>query len=203
MEKYSTISTSSATAEILYDFVIDESQTTRRIFKAIVVENPKDSTATVSGYIIYQRKGIKNTWENTNEIKLSQLKNGEGVKFQFSCSELKSFFEILQRAYAIGNKGVSLGQKEFIIEEANRFIKVPEDRKQFIKLLLEKNYGAEIWEELISSNPDLAAKLSLSKLQFDREKALMEFQTNLAQNQPERYWQRFFENNTWIFLDMD
>lgn len=199
MTQYTTKSTSFATAEIQQDFVIDETQTTRRIFKGIIVENPKDPTATVSGHIIHQRKGTKAEWENVSEIKLNQLKSGEGVKFHFSCSELKKFLEILHEAYLIGNKGVSSGIKNLVIAEENKIIEVPAERKLFIKALLEKNLGIEIWEELRSVNPDLATKFANAKIQTDREKILKEFELSLQENKEESYWQYFFENNQWIF----
>ncbi len=199
MTQYTTKSTSFATAEIVQDFIIDETQTTRRIFKATIVENPKDPSATVSGFIVHQRKGKNQQWDNVNEIKLNQLKSGEGVKFNFSCGELKRFFDDLQQAYTIGNKGVLSGTRNLVVGEAERIIEVPSERKQLIKKLLDKNFGSEIWEEIISSNPDLATKFSLAKIQTDREKSLSEFENSLKVDKNEDYWQRFFENNLWIF----
>lgn len=199
MTQITTKSTSTATAEILQDFIIDETQTTRRIFKATIVDNPKDANASVSGYIIHQRKGKNDLWENVNEIKLNQLKSGEGVKFNFSCSELKRFFDSLEEVYAIGNAGVLLGTKVLVVAEQDKIIEVPAERKQFIKKLLEKDLGKEIWEEIIAANPDLATKFSQAKIQADREKTLAEFESSLIENKDENYWQSFFECNPWIF----
>lgn len=199
MTHITTISTSLYTAEIVEDFIIDETSTTRRIFKATIVKNSKDPTASVNGYIIYQRKNKKDIWEDVKDLKLSELKSGEGVKFIFSCGEIKKLYESLEKSYAIGNKGVKLGTKDLVVEEAHKIIEVPVERKQFIVSLLEKNHAPEIWDELISLDPDLATKLSYSKIQADRKKSLTEFENNLNEDKSESYWQNFFENNQWIF----
>lgn len=199
MAHLTTKSTSQSTAEILQDLIIDETPTTRRIFKATIVDNPKDSSASVNGYIIYQRKSKKDSWEDVRKLNLSQLKAGEGVKFSFSCSELKSFYDVLEQSYAIGNRGIRFGTKELVVEEASKIIEVPAERKQFITTLLQKDYGVEIWNELLSLNPDLATKLSYAKIQADRKKVLVEFEQSLKEEKGEPYWQDFFEKNQWIF----
>ncbi|MDQ3021030.1 MAG: DUF4263 domain-containing protein [Bacteroidota bacterium] len=199
MTHITTKSTSLHTAEIVQDFIIDETLTTRRIFKATIVKNPKDPSACVNGYIIHQRKNKSDVWEDVKELKLSELKSGEGVKFNFSCGEMKNFYESLEKSYAIGNKGIKLGTKDLVVEEAHKIIEVPAERKQFIISLLKKNYAPEIWSELLSMDPDLATKLSYSKIQADRKKSLAEFEKNMNEEKGESYWQNFFEKNQWIF----
>ena len=199
MAQLTTKSTSHYTADILQDFIIAETPTTRRIFKATIVDNPKDLSATVTGYIIYQRKGRTGEWEDVRKLNLSELKSGEGVKFHFSCSEMKSFHDALEQAYAIGNKGISYGTKELVVEEASKIIQIPANRKQVITTLLKKDYGEEVWDELLSIDPDLATKLSYAKIQADRKKSLLEFEQSLREDKGEPYWQDFFVKNQWIF----
>ncbi|HRG90599.1 MAG TPA: DUF4263 domain-containing protein [Chitinophagales bacterium] len=199
MEQYTVNRTSKITAEVLEDFVIDETSLTRRIFRALIVDNPKDSSATVSGYLIYQRKGKNQKWEDISDSKLNQLKSGDGIKFHFSCGELKKFNEILEQSYALGNSGITSGKKNLVVAEANRVIEVPAERNALIKKLLAKNFGREIWEEILSSDPDLATRLSNSKIQTDRKRVLEEFEISVSKNKDEHYWQSFFEKNTWIF----
>lgn len=199
MANYTTISTSSKTADIVNEFILAESSTTRLIFKAKIVENPKDPEATISGYIIHQRKSKNNEWENIQDIKLNQLKSGEGVKFNLSCGETKKLFDALQESYALGKNGVMFGTKELVVEEASKIIAVPDNRRQIITTLLQQEYGEEVWEELISMNPDLASKLSSAKIQADRKESLIEFEGSLDNDKSESYWQKFFEKNQWIF----
>ena len=199
MAQLTTKSTSHYTADILQDFIIDETPTTRRIFKATIVDNPKDPSASVTGHIIYQRKGRNGEWEDVRKLNLSELKSGEGVKFHFSCSEMKSFYEALELAYAIGNKGIRYGTKELVVEEATNIIQVPANRKQVITTLLKKDFGEEVWDEFLSINPDLATKLSYAKIQADRKKSLIEFEQSLREDKGEPYWQNFFLQNKWIF----
>jgi hypothetical protein len=199
MTHITTRSTSSKTAEIVESFVIDETTTTRRIFKANIIDNLKDPSASVNGYIIYQKKRKNDEWEDIREINLNKLKSGEGIKFYFSCSQIKNFYNALEKSYAIANKGIQFGRKELIVEEAHRIIEVPTERKHFINTLLQKNYATEIWEEILSLDPDLATKLSYAKIQSDRKKSFNEFEKNLSEEMGEDYWQKFFENNQWIF----
>ncbi|MFP5082173.1 Shedu immune nuclease family protein, partial [Pedobacter sp. JCM 36344] len=82
----------------------------------------------------------------------------------------------------------------------DEIIKVSQNRKTIIKRLLAENYGEEVWVELISSNPDLATKLALARVQTNRLKALEVFQNNLKlNNSSEDFWQTFFTENDWIF----
>jgi hypothetical protein len=199
MTHLTTKSTSLNTADILQDFILDETPTTRRIFKATIVDNPKDSSASVSGYIVYQKKKKNDLWEDVRDINLNQLKSGEGVKFYFSCSKMKNFYDALEQSYAIGNKGIPFGTKELVVEEVSKIIEVPDDRKQFIISLLGKNIATEIWDELLSLDPDLATKLSYSKIQADRNKSINEFKANLEKEMGESYWQEYFVKNQWIF----
>jgi len=83
--------------------------------------------------------------------------------------------------------------------ESNEIIKVPENRRQFINLLLKANHGEDVWNQLVGCDPDLAKRLSMSKIQIDRQKALDEFERNLKAEKDELYWQNFFKDNLWIF----
>lgn len=199
MDQLTTKSTSSVTADIVEDFIIDETATTRRIFRAMIVENRKDPQASVRGTIIHQRKSRTGQWEGTSEIKLSQLKSGEGIKLELSSGELKRFFEFLQEAYAIGSKGVSYGTQELVVGRADTMIEVSSDRKHLIQELIRKEFTTEIWDELISADPDLATKLALAKVQKDRISALQEFESNIDKGLDENYWQEFFFRHQWIF----
>lgn len=199
MDKYTLKQTSKYTVEVKEDFIIDESKTTRKVFRALLVDNPKEPEANVCGYIIHQRKSVLNEWEDVSELKLNELKAGEGVKLKLSCSQLKRLFEIFHEAYAMANQGISPGEKEIVVTEPEKIIEIDRERKRFIQELLKRNFEKEVWLEIISSNPDLATKLAYSRIQSSRQQSLKEFKKSLSEDKDESYWQNFFEKNQWIF----
>lgn len=200
MSKLTTLSTSYNSAEIEQDLIIEEKSTTRKIFRAVINDVKKSSGETVSGTIIHQRKKINENWDDYEPIILSQLKAGEGVRLKFHSEPLKRFYTILKELYCLGQEGVHLGEQEFIVGEAERFIEVPQNRKQFIQKLLELEYGEEIWNELVAINPDLVTRLSRARIQHERSEALKEFESSISKVAlKEAYWQSFFQKNQWIF----
>ena len=202
MTEITTISRSSKIANIEEDFILDETTTTRKIFRASIVDNFDNPEANVRGYLIHQKKKSKDEWEDINEQKLNELKSGEGIKLELKSEITKKLYDILSKCYCIAEKGVARGIRSYEIierDDAIEIIKVPSNREHFVKELIKQNYSDEIWQEIISVNPDLATKLSLSKIQNDRQNVLTEFEDNISQELPESYWQSFIEKNTWIF----
>ncbi len=198
MNKYKVKSTSNRTANV-EDIPLRVGKTTRRVFRPIILDNPKNDEHTVKGFIVHQRKSPKKEWEDINEKKLNELQAGEGVKFQLHSDEVKIIYDELNKLYKIAKKGVPKGEKEYVVAEVEEVIKVPEKRKEVIKQLLENEHSEEIWKELSEDQPDLATKLAHSKILQDRQEALNEFKSNLEKNRNEQYWQKFFEKNQWIF----
>ena len=200
MGKFTTKSTSYSSAHILEPIIIYEKENTRRIFIADINDAKLATHETLSGTIIHQRKKSKDEWEDIDSINLATLKGGEGVKLNFRSGPLRKFYEGLQQLYKLSEQGVHYGEQEFVVGYANQIIKVPEDRKVFIQQLIEKNFGQEVWEEIVANSPDLATRLSIARLQTEREKALVEFEESLDDpEKDENYWQEFFNNNQWIF----
>lgn len=199
MDKITTKSTSIYSADIVEPIVLEETPTTRKVFYATINDFKLQTHETVSGTIIHQRKGRNNEWENIKSINLNSLKGGEGVKLHLNSSQTRKLFDGLIKLYKISEKGINFGETEFVVGLANELIRVPKERRKFIKHLLDKEYGEEIWNELIDSSPDLATRLSLSRLQSERTKALNEFEKNIDTDKDESYWQKFFSKNQWIF----
>src|ERR1051326_8043333 len=114
MDKLSVHSTSSKSAEVS-DMVLRETETTRLIFRPMLVENPYNSRAAVNGVFIFQRKGVKQTWTNTTTIPLSKLKKDEGYKLEISSSEVLKLFEGLADLYELHTQvGVPRGNTEYV-----------------------------------------------------------------------------------------
>ena len=190
--------TSSRTADIINPILIDESSTTRRLLIATIVDNEKDPDACISATIVHQRKGKNDQWEDAEAINLQKLKAGEGVKLHFRCTQLKQLRNAIEKAYACGHKGVpQTGQ--YIFGKEDEFIIPVGKEGKYIQSLLERNYGENIWEQLVELDPDLATKLSLAKIQADRIAVVREFDTRITNNEPEKFWQQFLSQNDWIF----
>ena len=190
--------TSSKTADIINPILIDESSTTRRLLIATIVDNEKDPDACISATIVHQRKGKNDQWEDAEAINLQKLKAGEGVKLHFRCSQFKQLRDAIEKAYACGHKGV-LPTGQYVFGKEDEFIIPVGKEGKYIQSLLKRNYGENIWEQLIELDPDLATKLSLAKIQSDRIAVVREFTTHITNDDPEKFWQQFLSQNDWIF----
>jgi len=201
MDNYKTVSTSLYSARLAEPVVIEENTTTRKVLIVDLNDKKKDVGETVGITIVHQRKKRNDEWEDIESINLNSLKGGEGVKLNLDSKNTRKIYDELTKLYALVDKeGVKYGIQEFSIAKADEIIKVPKDRKTVIERLLKENYGEEVWNELISSNPDLATKLSLARIQTNRIAALNTFRENLeSNNADESFWQEFFTNNDWIF----
>lgn len=199
MEKITTHRSSSHTADVEEPIIIEKKDGTRRVFLAYLNDTKIHLGETVSGTIVHQRKKKNDEWENIEAINLATLKGGEGVKIKFNSKQLRRFYLSLEKLYKLSMKGLAPGETEYAVAKLDEIIKVPKNRKKFISELLSRDYGQEIWNDLIKSDPDLATRLSLARLQTERQSALKEFLEGIRTNKPEDYWQTFFEKNQWIF----
>jgi hypothetical protein len=200
MDKYTATSTSNQSQEINEPIILEQKDTTRRIFLAEINSTKVATGETVGGTIIHQRKGRNDNWEDAQSINLNTLKAGEGVKLKLRSAQTKNLYDGLTKLYALSQKGVKRGATEYVVGTTDEIVNVPTKRKEYIEKLLQENYGEEIWEELVDKNPDLATKLSQARIQNNRKKILAEFEESmLDKTKKEAYWQNFFTENDWIF----
>lgn len=201
MTDYKTTSKSYHFMEITDPVVISESQTTRRVIFVGINDTKTESGETVKITLVHQRKNKNDIWENVKSINLNTLKGGEGIRLRFDSEETKKLFDKLNEFYSISQqKGIMPGTNLLTISKADEIIRVDSDRKVLIEKLLSENYGEEIWNDLLETNPSLATKLSLAKIQSNRTAILEEFKDNINKgNNDESFWQDFFMNNDWIF----
>ncbi|MGF7077159.1 Shedu immune nuclease family protein [Mucilaginibacter sp. 3215] len=199
MDEFTTQSTSAYSQKVLEPVVIEETSTTRRIFIAEINDKKTLTYETVSGTIIHQRKNLKDEWESIDSINLAGLKGGEGVKIKFDSKQIKKLFDGLTKLYAISKEGVKSGIQKFIVSNAEDSLLIPKERRVLITSLITKNYGEEVWNELVSSDPDLATRLSIARIHAKRKMSLDEFESNINMDKTESYWQEYFYQNQWIF----
>ena len=201
MEKITANRNTPHTADIETPIILLETPLTRRVFKPYLNDTKISTGETVSGWLVHQKRKSKNDeWEDVCEDSLKSLRSGEGMKIKIDSSQLKILYDELTVLYEYSRKGIPRHQETItILKNTSNLINVPQSRKHIILELLKQNFGDEIWEELLSKEPDLCTKLSYAKIQSDRKKILDEFEINLTKDFPEKFWQKFFEDNTWIF----
>jgi hypothetical protein len=201
MNSYKTKSTSRNSARLEEPLIIEENTTTRKVLIIDLNDMKKDVSETLSITIVHQRKKKNDEWEEVESINLNSLKGGEGVKLNLNSKNTRKIYDELTKLYAyVDKEGVKYGTKVFSVVNSDEIINIPNDRKTFIEKLLAENHGEEVWDELISSNPNLATKLSLARIQTNRSIALKTFGEKLESNySDESFWQVFFSENDWIF----
>ena len=201
MDNFKTISTSSHSANLADPIIIEETNTTRKVLIVDLNDRKIDVGETVGMTIVHQRRKGKDDWEEVDHILLSSLKGGQGVKLDLNSKNTRKIYNELTKLYALIEKeGVQFGVNEFTVSKADEIIRVSKDRKTIIERLLAENYAEEVWQELVSTNPDLATRLSLARVQANRSLALECFKDNLDNNNAdESFWQKFFKDNDWIF----
>lgn len=199
-DKYKVESTSSHSATV-DDIELSQSTNTRKIIRSIIIDNPKDKDACVKIDILHQKAASKGQFEDIVAERLSSYKARDIGKLSLDSEETKKLFTHLQNLYAIHSKlGTPLGESEIIVGHEEEIIRVDPKRADFIKKLIQQGHSEEVWRQLIDSDPDLATKLSQSRVQQARERSLSKF-SEMMQNEDltEQDWQDFFEDNTWIF----
>jgi hypothetical protein len=100
MEKYTVQRTSSTSADIR-DIVLGQTATTRRIFRPQFVRRPDEGQWRIEGSLICQRKSSKDVWEDTKELKLSQLKAGDCIAVNLDSTQTENLINGLDDLKAI------------------------------------------------------------------------------------------------------
>jgi hypothetical protein len=76
------ISSTSRTSAVTDDIILREKDTTRLIFRPLLVDNANNQEASVKGTFIFQRKSKNQQWENSRTLKLTELRASENVQLQ-------------------------------------------------------------------------------------------------------------------------
>lgn len=198
-DKIYTAQSSHATSDIVTPFVLEQSNTTRKVAYAKIVNNPNDKDAYVHCTIIHERKNQKGNWEPVESINLTRLKSGEGVKLDLSSAATKELKKALDTSYAVGKGGLPRGYQSLVVGTEDEVVIVKGREREYIEKLVKGNHKEEIWKQLIESDPDLATKLSYAQIQASRKIELDKFECALSQDYDESYWQKLLSEDDWIF----
>lgn len=198
-DKIYTAQSSHATSDIVTPFVLEQSNTTRKVAYSKIVNNPNDKDAYVHCTIIHERKNPKGDWEPIESINLTRLKSGEGVRLDLSSAATKELKRALETSYAIGKEGLPRGYQSLVVGTEDEVVIVKGREREYIEKLVKENHKEEIWKQLVESDPDLATKLSYAQIQAHRKIELDKFESALSQDYDESYWQKLLSEDDWIF----
>lgn len=186
-ESISLKRTSKVTLEAT-DLVVRETDTTRLILRPLVVDNPNNSEDSVKCWIIAQKKGLNETWDNSEGFSLSNLKKGEWSKFELKTEDVTKILgalEAIKDQYKkmgllwVGKYSLIKGEEAKLLSELARF-----DRAMLVEKL--KNVTPEHLE-------NLSETIKLSRLDDLIKKIEESFS-----NQDEEFWQKLFVNEAWL-----
>ncbi|MGC2245351.1 MAG: hypothetical protein WA609_01995 [Terriglobales bacterium] len=201
MEHFTVARTSSTSADVS-DIVLSEASTTRRIFRAMFVRRPGEDQWLVKGALICQRKSCKDAWEDAKDVKLSELHSGDGIAVNLDSIQTANLIDGLENLRAIAEaRGVRWGRRDIVVADSNQIIEVTNaNLKRVIEQLISRKYSRDVWDAIAQTDPDLATRLSQSRIQENRQIALNTFEEQLnRQDWLEPEWQEFFWKNKWIF----
>src|SRR6266704_6429248 len=114
MKRIHTSSTSASSAACS-PIILRTTATTRLIFRPAIVDNLHDTQACVRGSFIFQKKGIKDTWEDVKETNLAELKKAEGIELELHSGEVLALYQGVSALYGIHRTyGVPYGDQVFV-----------------------------------------------------------------------------------------
>lgn len=208
-------STSRASADCS-DNVLRETNTTRLVFRPMLVENQAKPEACVKGTFIFQRKGQKDEWGDTETISLSSLKKDEGFKLEIKSMELLKLFKGIHGLYQLHSKsGIPFGETEFVpvsTQLAQLENVSPDELERILAAnaavgpgLLVKLLGwatdgedpAALVERLLELAPENLRKLNVAVGLQSLKGALSLWREN-ENSSDEEFWQRALTDNSFV-----
>lgn len=194
IEKITTQSKSANFVEIEQELLLEDTPTTRIIFK------PAMHSDGIRGDIIRYKKDSDGNIKSIMPVDFRTLHDNEGIRITLRTEAVAALYERLAELYRLlQEKGIKLGEHSFIIADFDSVQINNKNKSTYIKKLLDANLEDELWNQLLSIRPEVASKLANSTIQEGRAKTLEAFKNMLQQDLTEAEWQHFFEENTWIF----
>lgn len=215
MHEIQTTSTSRSTAQAT-DVVLRETTTTRLVFRPLIVDNPRNQTASVKGNFLFQRKSRNDDWEDFETIPLSSLKAGEGYKLELRTEELLSLYGEISSLYEIHRQdGVPRGQRKFV-QATPQLEQLARLTAGDVASLLQSNsrLGADLlgkllnWavnlddpspliEKLVELNPDSLHKLNAA-IGLQSLKRVQAIWKGHSSSNDEEFWQQTLSENSFV-----
>lgn len=215
MQRFQVVSTSQHSANVS-DYVVRQGDTIRLVFRATIVDNPKEPAASIHGTFVYQKKGKKEGWVDHPIEPLSSLKKGEGYRLDLHAGELWPLLRQIAALYRLHRTGgVPQGKSEFVRLEENlaRLLELSEaDLNAFLEShssdaiatmhkVLRWLSGSTALSDFIAADAPqvdlLNAVLGVASL-----RALIALWNTNQDNADEGFWQRTIEGHPLVFSQL-
>jgi len=116
--------------------VLRENSAYRVVFRADLVDNAKDATQPVRGWIVSQRKRESGDWEDHNEVTLNNLRAEQWVKTELKAEEVDKLMRHVGGLYHLYRRdGLPSGKTRFLKVDL-RSGESPEDLEETVGTLL-------------------------------------------------------------------
>lgn len=208
--------TSNKTADVT-GMVIRENQQYRIVYYPKLVDNTKNPEECVNGYLVCQKKGKSDKWEDMNEISVKDVKVGEWTKFNIELGEMLNlirYADKLKELYEKDKSFVRIKQKHLLvlddnldqneIDSFNDFAKNNPEAVTNLKKILNSDIDYEKLLESINSNQNFIEDVA-KKLDNDNSQKLYnelklkfvnpEYLKENMENDNEEFWQNLFTKN--------
>lgn len=219
MDKLKVTPTSSRTADV-EDIVLRKKERVRLVFRPMLVDNYRSEDACIRGHFVYQKKLKKDNWIGLDALNLSKLRSDEWVKLELHSSELLFLVSELNALYDLyRTQGIPRRPTEYVSLDSHitAFIESSEEE---LATFLEgnKEAGVSVVSKLlawisglddVSNLVDGLEKLDSSHLQklsslvgLGALDSCLSIWRNNADNVSEEFWQRTFEDNSFVLSQM-
>lgn len=181
-------------AEVEEDFLLEETSNTRIVFRAQL------HPGGIRGKIVRIKRTSGDTWEEERSHDFRKLSEGEGGRIELSTEGFNKFIDAFEKLKSLlEQQGIHYGRTQYVAAPAEQVVVTESNKAHYIKELLEKGYSEEIWKSIVEKDPDLATKISLSRIYYERKKIVDEFKEKLSSDEDEEYWQKLLAENKWLF----
>lgn len=182
-------------AEIEEELLLSETKRTATVFKAQM--QPEG----IRGNIVRYKKNASGSREPLIPVDFRSLHPDDGIEIELKTEAVNKLYEEFQKLYALlEERGIQSGKHRYTISDAYSLVITDRNKAQVIRKMLDANLGEDVWNQLARDNPSLASRLAMAQVNEDRRAVLDDFERMLADTSlTENDWQRFFENNKWIF----
>ncbi len=196
--------------------ILRETTTTRLVFKVQLVNNAQDSAAPLKGTLVFQRKGPNDTWEEHNEVPLSRLRAGEGIKLDLKAAEIDKLQRHIAAAYRLYEReGLPKGKAHFIRIDLGDGEEADITQIDIGKLLeLSRRIGIDAFSDLVEwaakaeNTTDVLSqlnRLNIGTLQrlnslvgiSSLKNVLNQWESN-QRNSDEEFWQKTLMENAFV-----
>lgn len=197
------VQSTSRDSAVVEDISLDDAEEeavslTRRILRATLVNNVHDARQSVKACIMHQRRSnLSEVWKDADSYNLATMKSSQQVRLQLSAAQTKRLVEAIDEMYQVSEGGIP-GKKRYIVVDEDEVVPMTEKARATIQLI--EQQGEAFWDAVEQLKPDLLTVVAIKRQHDVRNAALDQFRRALTEGDwTEPDWQRFFQNNTWIF----